>query len=66
LQAGDGGVQQAFGGFCERWSWGVRSLVQDGNQVAARLGITAGVYADTEDYLTGVAGRALVLVAGDG
>src|ERR1035438_5739792 len=43
LQAGDGGVQRAFGDFCARWSWGVRSLVQDGNQFASRLGITAGV-----------------------
>jgi hypothetical protein len=65
LQAGDSGVQQAFGSFCDRWSWGVRSLVQDGNQFASRLGITAGVYADTEDYLTGVAKDVLDSVAGD-
>jgi hypothetical protein len=65
LQAGDSGVQQAFGDFCARWSWGVRSLVQDGNQFASRLGITAGVYADTENYLTGVAKDVLDSIAGD-
>lgn len=54
-QAGDWRVRQAFGNFCDRWSWGVRSLVQDGNQFAARLGITAWVYADTEEHLSGVA-----------
>ena len=58
-QAGDAGVQEALGDFCNRWSWGVRSLVQDGNQFASRLGITAGVYAGTEDYLTDVAKDAL-------
>jgi hypothetical protein len=43
LQASHGGIQQAFCDFCDRWSRGVRSLVQDGNQFASRLGITAGV-----------------------
>ena len=65
LQAGHAGIQQAFGGFCDRWSWGVRSLVQDGNQFASRLGITAGVYADTEEYLTGDAKDVLDSLAGD-
>jgi hypothetical protein len=65
LQAGDSGVQQAFGDFCARWSWGVRSLVQDGNQFASRLGITAGVYTDTEDYLTGVTKDVLDSIAAD-
>lgn len=43
----------------------MRSLVQDGNQFASRLGITAGVYADTEDYLTGVAEDVPDALAGD-
>src|ERR1700748_1166686 len=53
------------GGFCGRWWWGVRSLVQDGDQSAERLGLTAGIYADTEQYLTGVAKNVTVAVAGD-
>src|SRR6201996_70100 len=65
LQAGDAELATAFGGFCDRWSWGVRSLVQDGNQFAGRLGLTAGIYADTEQYLTGVAKNVTVALAGD-
>ncbi len=47
-------LMSAFSGFTGRWSWGVRTLVQDGNQFAQRLGLAAGVYADTERYLSGV------------
>ena len=65
LQTGDAGLAQALGSFCDRWSWGVRTLVQDGNQFAARLGISAGVYADTENYLTGVAKNVTDALAGD-
>ena len=65
LQAGHADLATAFGGFCDRWSWGVRSLVQDGDQFAARLGLSAGVYADTEQYLTGVAKHVTVALAGD-
>ena len=64
-QAGQSDLAGAFGDFCDRWSWGVRSLVQDGNQFAARLGLSAGVYYDTEQYLTGVAKNVTVAVAGD-
>src|SRR6201999_2273891 len=65
LQAGQTDRASAFGDFCDRWSWGVRSLVQDGNQFAARLGLSAGVYHDTEQYLTGVAKNVTVALAGD-
>lgn len=65
LQAGDAGLAEAFGNFCDRWSWGLRTLVQDGNQFAVRLGISAGVYADTENYLAGVAKNVTVALAGD-
>lgn len=53
LQVGDAGLQAAFAGFCGRWSWGVRTLVQDGNQVAQRLGLTAGMYSDAEQTVIG-------------
>ncbi len=65
LQAGDADLAAVFGGFCDRWSWGVRSLVQDGDQFAQRLGLSAGIYADTEQYLTGVAKNVAVALAGD-
>jgi hypothetical protein len=64
-QAGDAGLTQAFGNFCDRWSWGVRGLVQDANQFSTRLGIAAGVYSDTENFLVGVAKDATDAVAGD-
>jgi hypothetical protein len=64
-QAGHAGLASAFGDFCDRWSWGVRALVQDGSQFAARLGLNAGIYADTEQYLTRVAKNLTVAVAGD-
>jgi hypothetical protein len=53
LQVGDAGLQAAFAGFCDRWSWGVRTLVQDGNQIAQRLGLTAGMYSDAEQSVMG-------------
>ena len=65
LQAGQSDLASALGDFCDRWSWGVRSLVQDGNQFAARLGLSAGVYYDTEQYLTGVAKNVTDALAGD-
>ena len=65
LQAGDAELATAFGGFCDRWSWGVRTLVQDGSQFAARLDLSAGIYHDTEQYLTGVAKNVTAAAAGD-
>jgi hypothetical protein len=65
LQAGDAALTQAFGSFCDRWSWGVRTLVQDANQFSARLGIAAGVYSDTENFLVGVAKNVTDAIAGD-
>jgi hypothetical protein len=55
----------AFSAFTGRWSWGVRTLVQDGNQFAVRLGLSAGVYYNTEQYLTGVAKVVVNAAAGD-
>jgi hypothetical protein len=58
-------LMSAFSGFTGRWSWGVRTLVQDGNQFAQRLGLAAGVYADTERYLSGVVKVAVNAALGD-
>jgi hypothetical protein len=65
LQAGDGDLASAFGSFCDRWSWGVRSLVQDGNQFAQRLGLAAGVYNMVEEQLTGAAKNVVDALVGD-
>jgi hypothetical protein len=53
LQVGYSGLQSAFAGFCGRWSWGVRTLVQDGNQIAQRLGLAAGAYNNAEQTIIG-------------
>ncbi|MEU7765083.1 hypothetical protein AB0B25_08165 [Nocardia sp. NPDC049190] len=44
LEAGRQNVQQAMERFAERWSWGVRHLVQAGNEIAKVLGLAAGRY----------------------
>lgn len=65
MQVGQSGLQGAFSDFCNRWSWGVRSLVKQGNEIAGKLGITAGTYADAEQYAVGVLKDAVNAVAGD-
>lgn len=65
MQVGHQGLQQAFSGFCDRWSWGVRTLVQDGNQFAQRLGLSAGTYHDMEQYGVGILKDAANTVAGN-
>jgi hypothetical protein len=65
LEVGDADLASAFGDFCDRWSWGVRSLVQDGNQFAERLGLSAGLYNDVEQQITGAVKDVVVAVAGD-
>ena len=64
-QAGDPGLASAFGDFCDRWSWGVRALVQDGNQFAQRLGLSAGLYNDVENEVTGAIKDVTVAGVGD-
>ncbi|MFF3911678.1 hypothetical protein ACFYZJ_38440 [Streptomyces sp. NPDC001848] len=51
MELGDAGLRSAFDAFCERWSWGVRTLVHDGNEIALRLGLSAGLYHDQEQYV---------------
>ena len=52
LEVGDDGLQQVFGDFCDRWGWGVRSLMQDANEFAGRLGLSAGIYHEQEQYVS--------------
>lgn len=65
MQVGNQGLQSAFSGFCDRWSWGVRALVKDGNHIAQRLGLSAGAYYDAEQYAVGALKDAVNAVAGD-
>jgi hypothetical protein len=60
LQMGDAGLQAAFSGFCDRWSWGVRNMVQDGNQIVARLGAARQRYSSAEQAIIQVLARIFV------
>ncbi|MGW5604880.1 hypothetical protein ACWEWI_02010 [Streptomyces sp. NPDC003753] len=52
LEVGDGSLRQVFADFCERWGWGVRSLMQDANEFAGRLNLSAGLYHEQEQYVS--------------
>ncbi|MFF9000951.1 hypothetical protein ACF1GW_29880 [Streptomyces achromogenes] len=63
LELGHQGLTDEFTSFCERWEWGVRALVIEGNNFAAGTGLAAGTYYETDQYVKGafkVAGNAVV------
>jgi hypothetical protein len=53
LELGHEGLTDEFKSFCERWEWGVRSLVNEGNGFALKTGLSAGTYYETEQYVEG-------------
>jgi hypothetical protein len=53
MQLGHEGLAARFKDFCERWDWGVRSLIQDGNEFAKRVGLSAGMYYEQDKYQEG-------------
>lgn len=53
MQLGHAGLTSAFGSFCERWEWGVRDLVQEGNDFAAKVGLSAGLLHQQDQYVQG-------------
>ena len=65
LQAGHPDVTSAFSAFTDRWSWGVRSMVGEGNEIARLVGLSAGTYQDMENYAVGVLKDAVNAAAGD-
>lgn len=50
MQIGHDGLTSALDGFCDRWEWGVRALVQDASRIAERLGLAAGTYYEMDHY----------------
>ncbi|MGC0400853.1 hypothetical protein RKD27_003497 [Streptomyces sp. SAI-126] len=54
LQMGHAGLAKAFGTFAERWEWGVKALVDEGNEIAEKLDLSAGYYHEAEEYGVGV------------
>ncbi|MFC7303183.1 hypothetical protein ACFQVC_02995 [Streptomyces monticola] len=53
VQLGHAGLAEAFGSFCERWEWGVRTLIAEGNRFAQGVGLNVGTYHETEQYVEG-------------
>ncbi|MFC0057912.1 hypothetical protein [Streptomyces actinomycinicus] len=53
LELGHEGLTEEFKSFCERWEWGVRSLVNEGNGFALKTGLAAGTYYETDQYVEG-------------
>ncbi|MFE1909480.1 hypothetical protein ACFW96_38305 [Streptomyces gardneri] len=51
IELGHGGLTSAFETFCERWEWGVRALTQQGNGFALAVGLSAGSFAEQEQYI---------------
>lgn len=51
LELGHGGLTSEFETFCNRWDWGVRALTQKGNGFALGVGLSAGSFAEQEQYI---------------
>ncbi|MFI8293959.1 hypothetical protein ACIGBL_32975 [Streptomyces sp. NPDC085614] len=51
LELGHGGLTSEFETFCNRWEWGVRALTQRGNGFAQGVGLSAGSFAEQEQYI---------------
>ncbi|MFF3329106.1 hypothetical protein ACFYWX_06010 [Streptomyces sp. NPDC002888] len=53
LELGHEGLTSTFKSFCERWEWGVRNLVIEGNVFAQNVGLSAGTMYETDQYVEG-------------
>ncbi|MFF7393986.1 hypothetical protein ACFZAE_36780 [Streptomyces scabiei] len=53
LELGHGGLTAALDTFCERWEWGVRALILEGSNFADAVGLAAGTFHETEQYIDG-------------
>jgi len=53
LDLGHDELKSAFTSFCERWEWGVRALVNEGNVFADNVGLAAGTLYETDQYVEG-------------
>ncbi|MFE2034087.1 hypothetical protein ACFXBB_12690 [Streptomyces scopuliridis] len=51
LELGHGGLTAELRTFCDRWEWGVRALTLRGNDVAQGVGLSAGAFAEQEQYV---------------
>ncbi|MFH8387918.1 hypothetical protein ACH4E7_44800 [Kitasatospora sp. NPDC018058] len=65
MEAGSSELAAQFKEFCDRWEWGVRSLVAKGNDMAGKLDLAAGWYHDQEQYASGLSKDVFATVFGN-
>ncbi|MGP3978920.1 hypothetical protein ACTWQF_33885 [Streptomyces sp. 8N114] len=53
MEMGHPGLATDFEDFCEKWEWGVRALVQNANALAQKLGLSAGMAHEEDQYRAG-------------
>ncbi|NUK05623.1 hypothetical protein HRW16_31795 [Streptomyces lunaelactis] len=51
MELGHSGLTDEFETFCNRWEWGVRALTLRGNSFAQGVGLSAGSFAEQEQYV---------------
>ena len=51
MELGHTGLTDQFQTFCDRWEWGVRALTLRGNGFAQGVGLSAGSFAEQEQYV---------------
>ncbi|UNO41079.1 hypothetical protein [Streptomyces sp. MST-110588] len=52
MEAGHPGLAETFKSFCDRWNWGVRTLMHEANELARRLDLSVGLYHEQEQYIS--------------
>ncbi len=65
LDLGHDDLKSAFSSFCERWEWGVRALVEEGNLFARHVGLAAGTLYESDQYVGGTLKIAANSLAGN-
>ncbi|WP_438486880.1 hypothetical protein [Streptomyces sp. S186] len=65
VECGDDGLATVFSSFCDRWGWGVRTLMQDANTFSRKLGLTAGNYYEQEQYASDLLKQGVNAAFGD-
>ncbi|BDM72046.1 hypothetical protein HEK616_55330 [Streptomyces nigrescens] len=65
MECGDDGLAAVLDSFCDRWGWGVRTLMQDANEFSKKLGITAGLYYEQEQYFSDALKQTVNAAMGD-
>ncbi|MEU9122474.1 hypothetical protein AB0C96_21875 [Streptomyces sp. NPDC048506] len=65
VECGDDGLAAVLDSFCDRWGWGVRTLMQDANEFSKKLGLTAGIYYEQEQYVSDALKQTVNAAMGD-